>query len=204
MRKLLAVSLLAIPLVANGEKLFLEYEGRVSAVEGYAHEPFAVGDEINGLLTIDLSRAPADAEWRDPNLGQYFGPVGSSPDFIFGRPPPPDVYMDDSVTIGNDSQPRLPNTPEEDYLYVTEGWHVPARSTPNPPQLEERLFVLFASLQGLEGELFEDDGIVQQVDVTPGPGVTLGATLHRSIGDLFQKITFDMSRISLTPGSCRR
>jgi hypothetical protein len=188
--------MLALPFAAGAEELFLQYEGTVSGVQGCRScVDFEEGDAIRGLLKINTALAPADSD-PDPDRAQY-GNWGlpldfeRSPDFVkgFSRSSGP---ASDGVVV-SDRRHEIPQGAGLDEYGAIDAEHV---GTP-------RQNVLTIAAQSIRN-LFEDTGIVQTFDLKAGDeGVSFFGAIYRGTGKFLSEVYFSLSRVSLTPGSCR-
>ncbi len=194
MAKSIVAALLCIPLAANAQDLFVQYEGTVSSIERaspLAEAPaFSIGDPIKGTLKIQPGRAPMDGASDDPHIGQYFGGFGF--DFIMGPPHPAGGEPHDSVTLYNDWEPPSPGAPRQDGVIMNDSWFGPGDQ-----------FNLLLGLQGASTQLFSSEALEQSFDVESEPGLIIWGYIERGLGEFRRVVNFTLSRFSVTPGSCR-
>jgi hypothetical protein len=191
--KSIVAALLCIPFAANAQDLFVQYEGTVSSIERAPSAelpPFAIGDPIKGTLRIQPGRAPTDALQGDPHMGQYFGGFGV--EFIKGPTHPAWGEPADSVTVYNDWQPPSPVAPLQDGIIMNDSWYA-----------ADDQFNLLLGLQGANTRLFRTDALEQSFDVESEPGISLWGYIERGLGEFRRVVNFTLSRLSVTPGSCR-
>jgi hypothetical protein len=193
MAKPIVAALLCIPFAANAQDLFVQYEGTVSSIERAPLAelpPFTIGDPIKGTLRIQPGRAPTDVLPADPHMGQYFGGFGV--EFIKGPRHPPGGEPTDSVTVYNDWQPPSPVAGLQDGIIMVDSWYA-----------ADDQFNLLLGLQGASTRLFRTDALEQSFDVESEPGISLWGYIERGLGQFRRVINFTLSRLSVTPGSCR-
>lgn len=209
MKSLLAAVVLCMPVVASGEKLFLEYQGTVSKIDGCpCPYLYSLGDPISGVLTIDTDLAPPDEAPGDPTAGWYWGRNVAPTDFITGRSHPDDLrlkHVADSVTLYNDWQEPEPGRPKWDILRVEDALF---GQTPDGLHGVTDILTIDIRRPSNVGQLFQEpgDGLAQAFDVTVSKGTTAQGYLERAqsgvVGFFRQVFTFDLTHVSL--GTCSR
>jgi hypothetical protein len=109
-----------------------------------------------------------------------------------GPPHPPGGAPADSVTVYNDWEPPNPFLPREDGVTIIDSW-VSANDQ----------FNVLLGLQGATTELFSSDALEQSIDVRSKAGINLWGYIERGLGEFRRVVNFSLSRLSVTPGSCR-
>lgn len=195
MNKLVVAGLLCIPFVVNAQELIVEYEGKVSSIDRASlaeAPPFSIGDPIRGTARIQPRRAPADALPYDPHVGRYYGGVGF--DFVTGPRPLAGGEPADLVIVYNDWEPPSDGAPREDGITINDSWLAP-NDTFN--------LLLGARRPATGGPLFATDALEQSIDIESAPGTTIWGYIERGLGEFRRVVNFTLSRLSVTPGSCR-
>jgi hypothetical protein len=185
MRTILA-AFVALPLVAEAQPLFVEYEGTVESVEPSPHWDFRPGDRVKGVVKIDPSLAPPDSRPID-SFAEYSS--GGPSDFVFSDFVNGNLsgdYLDIQVGLfGRQDRYRLADRAE-----IVGG----------TPGANWRDFTI--EVTGMN--LVRDDGIVQTFDAIPKKdGSSIVSALLQGLGDLRRTVTFALTRVSVTPGRCR-
>jgi hypothetical protein len=189
MLKPIAALLAVLPSAAFAGPIYVEYEGVVTALLGCGCNPsgYEVGDTIQGVVTIHMDRAPRDSH-PSPTGGQY---GNEAPDFLsgFGAPFTRETpYPFDFITVYDD----LPDT--GDYWQISDQFQ-PARGRGG--------LSLYAQSETLD--FVHGDAMLQNVDLTPSPGLTLGGflgyTWKGSAGN-WAIVAFDLLKLKQRPRSC--
>jgi hypothetical protein len=176
-----------LPIVAESEILFVDYEGTVTSV---SHSPgYAIGDAVSGRLTIDTLLAPPDRN-PSPNEAYYgvvSGYVATAPDFVTG-------YLTeagtDHVRVRNDVPWVGINYSTIMDVYFVSDDLFDGRA--------EGVDIL-ARVRGL----LDDDGIEQSFEVTSADVDDEGEGLFGAIRTGYERgVGFLISRLSVKPGRC--
>ena len=189
MRKPIAALLAVLPCAAFAGPVYVEYEGVVTKVDqcGCENSGYSIGDTIKGVVTIDVDRAPGDQN-ANPAAGLY-GIDG--PDFLSGFGPPltrDTPYGKDAITV-YDHWSGL-----GDYWQVSDFF-----------QPEHGRGALYLVAQSDTLNIVHGDSMLQNLDLTPKPGLELSGSLHHIWGSAGHHVIvlFDLLKLKQRPGSCQ-
>jgi hypothetical protein len=196
MGKSIIAACLFSPFAVHAEKLIVEYEGTVSAVDRGSSRaempPYAVGDAIGGTLIIDTASAPADRHADDATVGRYYAGAPIS-DFVLGTPQPTRNGSGDLVIVYDDWQAD-PTAAREDGFFIKD------RSIGIDGEYN---LVLGLLRPNALGQLFVNDALAQSFTVEDEPGANLWGYVERGFGEFWRAVHFTLDRFSVKPSVCR-
>jgi hypothetical protein len=190
MWKPIAALTVLIPSVTFASPIYVEYEGVVTSLfdcdcnsTGYQ-----IGDTIKGVITIHSNR-PGDA---NPNPAQGDYGTQSTPDFITSIGAP--ITRD--TPFGQDSINVLDNVAGTgDYWGISDQFQ---------PSRGQGILGFFAQSETLD--FVHGDSILQNLNLTPAPGLTLRGFLShywKGTAANWTSVGFDLLKLTQRPGSCR-
>jgi hypothetical protein len=203
MIKVTAALLVMLPLTAGAQERdhFLQYDGIVSGVQGcVACVSLKPGDAYHGVLRIRTTIAGRDPTHlsgdRDPNpsVGEYGNwpnwEETSNWDFVTGFNPSRG-NAHDSVFVRDERGVFQAGAGSDSYG---------ARDLKDFGT--HQFSAVVVGMSTIRNVIF-GDGVEQAFDVEPGENERFFGAIFRGLGKFASEVYLDVTRITLTPGSCR-
>jgi hypothetical protein len=190
----IAAVLLALPLTAGANELdlFLQYEGTIDHIQGCRScVDVKEGEPVSGVLRIKTSLAPSD---RNPDVtraeyGNQLDWTEVVPDFVTGhatggRP-------NDYVSVVDTRGTSQAGAGLDSYgVRDSDGWGT-------------QTYTMLTIFIQTSRNVIEGDGIVQTFDVAPIQNERFFGAIFQRVAKGASEVYFNLTRVSLTPGSCR-
>ena len=194
MTKVAATLLCLLPLAAGAKEvtLFLQYEGTIDSIQGCRScVGFKEGDAVSGVLRINPALAPSD---RNPlptraEYGNQSDFTEISPNFVTGHAT--GGKPNDFVSVVDERGTSQVGSGSDSYgVRDSDGW-----GTRKYSQLT--IFIQTSR------NVIEGDGIAQAFDVAPEGNERFFGAIFQRVKKGASEVYFNLTRVSLTPGSCR-
>jgi hypothetical protein len=196
MSKTTVALLVMLPLTAAAQErdLYLQFDGIVNTVQGCVTcTSIKPGDSYHGLIKIDASLAGRDRD-SNPLVGEYGNYENwdepSKFDFVTGFNSGGTAH--DALRI-RDERDEFQTGPGQDGYFVRDAKGL----------LGQKGFLAASVGMQTGRNVIFGDGVEQAFDVSEVGNERFVGFIHRGAGKSFVDIVLDLTRVTLTPGSCR-